>query len=99
MMQPSGVTLTGTACMTRQACLRRVPTSHTAPTPHAPYTQVYSAYLSPALRLHGMACYQVDEVTTMLWRYHRAIYGAFDYYAILYSEIGGKAEGREGTGE
>lgn len=58
-----------------------------------------SAYLSPALRLHDMACYQVDEVTTMLWRYQRAIYGAFDYYAILYSEIGGKAEGREGTGE
>ena len=42
---------------------------------------------------------EVDEVTAMLARYARPIYGAFDHYATLYSEVAGKAEGREGTGE
>lgn len=42
---------------------------------------------------------EVDEVTSMLFRYHRALYGAFDHYATLYSEVAGKAEGREDTGE
>ena len=29
---------------------------------------------------------EVDEVREALWQHHRMIYGAFDYYSVLYSE-------------
>ena len=30
----------------------------------------------------------MHQVKAMLWRHHRAVYGAFDYYATLYTEEG-----------